>query len=179
MIQKRRAMFPFLRFFLAALWLIGTSAVAQPIYRVVDENGNVTYTDQKPSEDSEPLDLPDINVISEIDPEVESVIEPDGPGSDIEPFQMAIAEPADGSVIANDEGRIDISLDSNLDIPPAAQLVVYLNDQPQPPVRTLELTLADLPPGEYRLRAELQTPSGRALAETASVTVQLLAADSG
>ncbi|MFW5816148.1 MAG: DUF4124 domain-containing protein, partial [Wenzhouxiangella sp.] len=58
MIRQRRAMLPILRFLLAGLWLIGTSAVAQPIYRVVDEQGNVTYTDQKPSEDAEPLDLP-------------------------------------------------------------------------------------------------------------------------
>lgn len=172
-------MLPILRFLIAGLWLIGTSAVAEPIYRVVDEQGNVTYTDQKPSDDAEPLDLPDISVISENAPEVESLISPDAPASDVEPFQMTIAEPDDGSVIANADGRIDIRLDSNLDIPPAAQLVVYLNGQPQPPVRTLELSLTDLSPGDYRLHAELQTPSGRKLAETESVRVQLIAVDSG
>ncbi|MFW5816265.1 MAG: hypothetical protein ACOCVP_05360, partial [Wenzhouxiangella sp.] len=84
-----------------------------------------------------------------------------------------------GSVIANADGRIDIRLDSNLDIPPAAQLVIYLNGQPQPPIRTLELSLTDLAPGDYRLHAELQTPSGRKLAETEAVSVELIAVDSG
>lgn len=166
-----------LKMLLAGFCLISTGVLAQPIYRVVDENGNVTYTDQKPAEDAEPLDLPDINVISENDPEVEELIEPEPADGAVEPLQLTIAEPAEDAVIANSDGRIDIRLDSNLDIPPAAQMVVYLNDQPQPPIRSLELTLSDLSPGEYRLRAELQTPSGRVLAETESVSVRLIAAE--
>jgi hypothetical protein len=178
MIRKRRTMHSILRLALAGLWLISVSAVGQPIYRVVDKDGNVTYTDQKPSDDASPIDLPEINVISESAPEVEQWIEPESLPSDIEPFRMTMAEPADGSVIANTEGQIDVRLDSNLDIPPAAQLVIYLNDQPQLPVRTLELTLTGLEPGQYRLHAELQTPSGRKLAETEAITVQLIAVDS-
>ena len=33
------------------------------IYKVVDEHGNVTYTDQRPSAGSEPMDLPPLSVI--------------------------------------------------------------------------------------------------------------------
>ena len=33
------------------------------IYRVVDEDGNVTYTDQPPGDGSQPLDLPELSVI--------------------------------------------------------------------------------------------------------------------
>lgn len=33
------------------------------IYRVVDEDGNVTYTDQRPSAGAEPMDLPELSVI--------------------------------------------------------------------------------------------------------------------
>lgn len=168
-----------LRLFLAGLWLVAGCAFAQPIYRVIDENGNVTYTDQKPSDDAEPIDLPDLDIVGQNAPEVDRLITAGVPATPIEPFQMRIAEPAEGSVIANQDGHIDIRLESNLDIPPAAQLVVYLNDQPQPPIRTLEVTLTDLSPGDYRVRAELQTASGRRLATTASVAVRLIAADPG
>ncbi|MFP4208112.1 MAG: DUF4124 domain-containing protein [Wenzhouxiangella sp.] len=168
-----------IRLLAAGLWLACASLAAQPIYRVVDENGNVTYTDQKPSDDAEPMELPDINVITGSDPALEEIIDPETGDSDIEPFRMTIAEPGDGSIIANAEGRLDIRFESNLDIPPAAQLVVFVNDRPQPPLRSLEMSLTDLPAGEYRLRAELQTPSGRKLADSDSVTVRLIATDSG
>ncbi|MEE4639980.1 MAG: DUF4124 domain-containing protein [Wenzhouxiangella sp.] len=171
-------MLSILRIALAGLWLISLSAVGQPIYRVVDQDGNVTYTDQKPSDNAKPIDLPDINVISQNAPDVEQFIEPESPPSEVEPFRLTIAEPADGSVIANAEGQIDVRLESNLDIPPAAQLVIYLNDQPQVPVRTLELSLTGLEPGPFRVRAELQSPSGRKLAETEAIAVQLIAVDS-
>jgi hypothetical protein len=34
------------------------------IYKVVDKNGNVTYTDQAPGDGSEPMDLPDLSVVT-------------------------------------------------------------------------------------------------------------------
>jgi hypothetical protein len=156
-----------------------TLAHAQPIYRVVDENGNVTYTDQKPSDDAEPLNLPEISVISETTPVVERIVTEPAASPGVQPFQMQIVEPAPGSIITNAEGQIDLRLESNLDIPPAAQIVVLVNDQPQPPIRDMELSLLDLPPGDYELKAHLQAPSGRKLAETQSVSVRLVGADSG
>ena len=33
------------------------------IYKVVDEHGNVTYTDQRPSEGAVPMDLPPLSVV--------------------------------------------------------------------------------------------------------------------
>ena len=37
------------------------------IYKVVDEHGNVTFTDQRPSSGAQPMDLPPLSVI-ETDP---------------------------------------------------------------------------------------------------------------
>ncbi|HMA98613.1 MAG TPA: DUF4124 domain-containing protein [Wenzhouxiangella sp.] len=169
----------FMKLLLAGLWFFATSVLAQPIYRVVDENGVVTYTDQKPTEDAKPLELPDLSVISGQAPEAAALIESEADDPSVEPFQMRIAEPSDGSNIVNSDGRLDIRFESNLDIPPAAQLVVFVNDQPQAPMREMVMSLTDLQPGEYRLQAELQTPSGRKLAESQAVVVQLLSAESG
>ncbi|MEE4297552.1 MAG: DUF4124 domain-containing protein [Wenzhouxiangella sp.] len=168
-----------LKILVAVCGLMLTLAHAQPIYRVVDENGNVTYTDQKPSDEAEPMDLPEISVISETAPRIETIVAEDPASPTVEPFRMQIVEPAHGSIIANAQGQIDLRLESNLDIPPAAQIVVLVNDRPQPPVRNLEISLADLVPGEYELKAHLQAPSGRKLAESQTVSVRLVAADSG
>lgn len=166
-------MAPPLKALLAGFWLISSCLAAQPIYRVVDENGNVIYTDQKPTDEAEPLQLPDLSVISQTAPLVDTLIENEPSSPSVEPFRMRIAEPANGSLISSPEGRIDVRLESNLDIPPAAQLVVFVNDQPQAPVRELELSLTNLPPGRHQLQAQLQSPSGRKLAESEAVVVQL------
>lgn len=39
------------------------SAEAQ-IYKIVDKDGNVTYTDQSPGDGTEPMDLPELSVVS-------------------------------------------------------------------------------------------------------------------
>jgi hypothetical protein len=176
--DEQRAMPLFFKLSLASLLLGAASALAQPIYRVVDENGTVTYTDQKPADDAQPIDLPDLSVISSNAPEAATLIEGQANTPGVEPFQMRIAAPADGSTIANPEGRIEVQFETNLDIPPAAQLVVFVNDQPQPPMRELEMSLADLQPGEYRLHGELQSPSGRKLAESQAVVIQLASTES-
>lgn len=163
-----------LKILVAVCVLMVAPANAQPIYRVIDENGNVTYTDQKPSDDAKPMDLPEISVISETTPRIEAIVAEETAAPAVEPFRMQIVAPTHGSIIANAQGQIDLRLESNLDIPPAAQIVVLVNDRPQPPVRAMEVNLSDLAPGEYALKAHLQAPSGRKLAESQTVSVRLV-----
>lgn len=158
--------------------LLVCTALAQPIYKVEDEHGNITYTDQKPDEDADPIDLPEVNVVGETSPQIDEVITDPADDESVEPFEMALVEPEDGSLLANAEGRIDVTLSSNLAIPAAAEIVMYLNDEPQPAVTGTEVSFTGLEPDQYRLRAELQTPSGRVLATTPEITTRLISVDS-
>ena len=162
----------------ASALLLCSALLAQPIYKVVDEDGNVTFTDQKPDPGAEPIELPEVNVIGADSEEVEDLVAASADDDASEAFEIEISEPAHGSLIANEEGRIDLTITSNLDIPQAAELVVYINDRPQPAVQSSEISFTDLVPDEYRLRAELQTPSGRVLATTEEITTRLIAVDS-
>lgn len=40
-----------------------TSPLTAQVYKVVDENGNVTYTDRPPADGSKPMDLPPLSII--------------------------------------------------------------------------------------------------------------------
>ncbi len=160
-----------------ACWLIATALLATPltaqeIYRVVDPDGNVTYTDQKPDDDAEPVDLPEINVL---DDEDEAPLPAEQQTPEVaEPLQLMILQPGDGDVLSAADGSVEVEMSTNVDIPPTAQIVLFLNGQPQEPVRSLEVTLDQMPPGVYRLRAELQTPSGRRLVTTDSVGFEVV-----
>ena len=53
---------------LFSLMLLFTAAPAAlaasgEIFKIVDEDGNVTYTDQRPSSDAQPVDLPELSVV--------------------------------------------------------------------------------------------------------------------
>lgn len=51
------------RIFVLLMMCFCLSAQAQ-IYKIVDKDGNVTYTDQAPHDGAEPMDLPELSVVS-------------------------------------------------------------------------------------------------------------------
>ncbi|TVS12622.1 MAG: DUF4124 domain-containing protein [Wenzhouxiangella sp.] len=154
---------------LAALLLISPVLAGQPIYKVEDEHGNVTYTDQKPSEHAEPIDLPDLHPVGDSDAELADLLAGQAAEEAVPALELVISRPAEGDRVSHPAGQVDVEIDSNIEIPAAAQIVMILNDEPQAPVRQLSMTLAGLEPGSHRLRAELQTPSGRRLATTEEI----------
>jgi hypothetical protein len=148
---------------------------AQPIYKVVDEHGNVTYTDQKPTERAEPMSLPGLSVM---DRGAEPLpIEPETRGEERTALEFRIAAPESEQTVTNPDNRLTVSIASNVEIPPAAQVVIYIDGVAQPPVHSLSSAYEGLSPGEHSVRAELQTESGRLLASTDTVWFQMAAND--
>ena len=152
------------------------TAAAQPIYKVEDSDGNIIYTDEKPEPDAEPLDLPELGVLGEEPEALEDALE-DQAALDpaIDPLTLVISQPADGSQLSDHGGGVGVVLHSNIELPPSAQIVLYINDEPQDPIRQMGVTLTGLVPGDYRLHAEVQAPSGRVLAQTEEVSFLLRA----
>jgi len=155
---------------LLMLCLSGAPLGAQEIYKVVDADGNVTYTDEKPSDDADPMDLPEISVVGEdAEPPValaETELEREALG-------FRITSPRDGQDVLATDNTLTVNMASNVALPDTAQIVVFLNEEAQPPVGSLEATFENLEIGEHTLRAELQTPTGRVLASTDPVTFRL------
>ncbi len=146
-------------------------AIAQTIYKVVDEDGNVTYTDQKPSNDAEPMVLPELNVL-EGNREPPPVIAQE-PSEQREPLRLRIASPENDENIRGTANRLSVNLESNIEIPPTALVVFYIDGEAQEPVQSLSASFEEIPRGAHTLRAELQTPSGRVLAQTETITFHM------
>lgn len=153
------------------LLLLSLSLGAQPIYKVRDADGNIVYTDQKPSDDAVPMELPELRVIEDDQDSLSDVIAEAGAGEplispDIEPLVMSISHPQDGMRFSLAGGGVPVELHSNIELPPSAQIVLFINDHAQEPIRQMDIILEGLEAGHYRLHAELQSPSGRVLART-------------
>ena len=53
-----------MRYFLLFCSLVlSFQLAAQAVYKTVDEEGNVIYTDQPPEEDAKPMEMPEISVV--------------------------------------------------------------------------------------------------------------------
>lgn len=170
-------------FLFALLVMIAVSASAQEIYRVVDENGNVTYTDQKPDDNAEPMTLPELNVLEGEPSKVgegplaeaaEGRTEQDQ-SADGQSMNFRIEQPANGAEITPEGSSIELIMGIAIDVPPTAQIVPVLDGRDLTPVRTLETSIPAPEAGEHRLFARLETPSGRVLGITDPVTFTTVA----
>jgi hypothetical protein len=152
------------------LWLILAAplVLAQPIYKVVDEDGNVTYTDQRPSDEAQPMELPELNVLDSRTPV--APMAGDSEESEVEPLRLSFTSPENEENIFGTGNTLSVALESNIDLPPTALIVLYLDGQAQDPIQSMTYTFDFVPRGEHTLRAELQTNSGRVLAETETIT---------
>jgi hypothetical protein len=158
------------------LLALALPAAAQEIYRVVDENGNVTYTDQKPSDDAEPMELPELNVLEgELGESAENPLADTGSRS----RDFRIEQPADGAVFTPQGDSLEIAMGIAIEVPPTARIVLVLDGRELAPVRSLDASIPAPEPGEHRLFARLETPSGRVLGTTDPVTFTTVAADGG
>lgn len=164
----------------ALLATLAVSVNAQDVYRVVDENGNVTYTDQKPDDNAEPMELPELNVLEGDDETLPGTgteaEDPQGEG-DTQPMNFRIEQPAEEAEITPEGEQISVVMGIDIEVPPTAQITLVLDGRELTPVRTLETEIPAPSPGEHRLFARLETPSGRVLGTTDPVTFTTVAPD--
>ena len=151
-----------------ALSPLATSvALAQQIYKTVDEHGNVVYTDQKPSEDAEPIPLPELTVVDPVD-----IGNPQAAGSD-EPeprrIEMTITSPLADEVIVNTGYRLDVEVELDAELPSGVQIVYLIDGEERLTSRERSVTIEEVIRGPHTVRAELRTSDGRTLATSEPV----------
>ncbi len=163
------------------LCLILPFTVSADLYRYVDENGNVVYTD-RPVPGAEPVSPGVISVIPapqmEIEVELGGSPEPNTRTPQQEKtLEVRILSPrADEGVRAND-GRVSVEVAV---VPRPAQGVrlryrALLDGQPAGPLSDApRWTLADVPRGTHTLEVIVLDENGRELARSAPVTFHVL-----
>lgn len=163
-----------------ALALPLAAAAEGEIYRVVDKDGNVTFTDQRPSAAAQPMDLPPLSVI-------ESAIEPpDSEALSATSAQQEVSAPTPrelrsqyGDFSITQPGQEEtfwgtantVVLAWGASQPPlpdmSARLFVDGTPQDVPAAGNLSLTLDR---GEHKVYAELLDASRRRIVTTETVT---------
>ena len=153
------------------LWL-ATPLAAQTVYRVVDEQGRVTFTDN-PEQGGEALELAPLESVSTSpSSSAPSRARRSAPGQPFMPYdRFEIAYPAS-------EARVDSTTEVEVAVSPALrddhQMRLRLNGEiSQSALHSDVFWLANLPVGVHQLQAELLDAQGRVRHQTPVVRLRV------
>jgi hypothetical protein len=148
------------------------------IYKIVDKDGNVTYTDERPQGGAEPMDLPPLSVIEtdiQVPPPAESTAQAAEEAK--EPtlrdlrrqFQdFRIIQPQQEETFWGTANTVVVAWGTAQPVPPELKARLYVDGvaQPVPASGSLSLTLER---GEHQVYAELLDARGRQIVATERV----------
>lgn len=163
---------------LLSLSLDGRSQDGQ-IYKIVDADGNVTFTDQKPSSDAEPVDLPPLSVIKSDMPPPPVAVDQAGVPEEEKPLtprelrrqfrDFSITQPQQEETFWGTQNTVVVTWGSSAEIPPEMNVMLYVNGEGQKAPASGSVTLT-LDRGEHQVYAELRDERNRRIVTTSTVT---------
>ncbi len=169
MLDATRSLFIVLSGFLLVLLVAAAPAVdAQQIYKTVDEDGNVVYTDRKPSDDAEPIPLPELTVVDPVDLGDTSAARSSEP-SEFEPFEFSIVSPLADEIIINTAYRLDVEVDIDSELPNGAEIVYKVDGEEKLVSRETSVTLEGIERGPHEVSAEIRLRNGQVIGVAESV----------
>jgi hypothetical protein len=163
---------------ITALVLAGTAWCGE-IYKVVDKDGNVTFTDQSPGDGTQPMTLPELSVIETgaadaqaTAPAAAAAEEPSGP-TPRELRQMysdfSITQPDNEETFWGTANAVTVSWGSQTAPTADMNVLLYVNSQPQKVAGSGSTSLT-LDRGEHQVYAELLNAQNRRIVATETVT---------
>lgn len=149
----------------ALLALFTAQAMATEIYKSYDENGNVVFSDQPPSPEAEPIDLPEVNVVTSTpaNPRPVGNNDPDsGPGL---PLALQMLTPADEETFWGTGQDLEVSFEVQPEMRPGMRIAIYIDDEREALISSTRTTIRAIDRGTHSIRAELLDSRGNVLDE--------------
>lgn len=154
--------------------LLATVARAE-IYRTVDKDGRVIYTD-RPSDGAQTVEVGPTNTMQEMAPRPAEEPAADAP-QDTGPAgyeRIAITEPASGATVSNAAGNILVRYALRPALRKGDRVRLLVNGQPTGAPAEGGLLASGMARGEHSLTIQVLDPSGMVLGTSAPVGVTLV-----
>lgn len=163
-----------LSFSVLAALMSASPGLAQEIYKTVDENGNTVYTDQKPSEDAQPVKLRELTVVDAVELGEEAAVaaaesEQDA-GEPASELGLTIVSPADGETVWNTAYTLSVNVSAERDLPDETRLAYLVDGEVRTTTRALSVELEEIYRGEHQLSVELRNARGEVIGRAGPVT---------
>lgn len=160
---------------------------AQEIYKTYDEDGNVVYTDQRPSDDALPMDLAPITVVEGFEPNKPEVSPPDQQPTNTPSTSGTTSGSAD--VVAYDEfviltpspdenfwgtgGTLNARTQSGQTLRRGDTVRYYIDGELRLEVAAFSASLTDIVRGEHQLKVEIVNSQGQIMASAGPVSFHM------
>jgi hypothetical protein len=163
---------------LAFLLAIAASPLTAQVYKVVDKDGNVTFTDQAPADGSKPIKLAPISVIETPVYEVAPKATEDE-NADKEPTlgnlrkmyrDFAIVTPTQEESVWKPDGPIPVSWHARNPLRQGMEITLFLDGKIHSTTTQPIIALNGLDRGEHTLKAEIRDAKNRTVATADTVT---------
>ena len=168
----------FLLILIAFSLAIMASPLMAEVYKTVDADGNVTYTDKPPPDGSKPIKLAPISVIEA--PTYEKAPDPANAGGEGEEIPLrdlrkiyrdfAIISPQSEESVWRPDGPVAVAWSVGNPLQQGMQVSIYLDGAKQATTTEQIIPLAGLERGEHTLTAELRDAKNRMIASAVPVT---------
>lgn len=141
---------------------------AETVYKTVDENGNIIFTD-KPSENSEEIKLQELQTIKNPNPPrlttspKESTLEKESLYKSI-----LITNPADGSGLRSNNGSVSISVSLVPPLRPGHKIIIAMDGNKVSAGSAESVSLQNVERGTHSLTASVIDGNGKKLASISS-----------
>lgn len=166
-------------FLTSALLVLAGSAQAQ-VYKTVDEDGNVTYTDQPPGPGAEPVELPGISVIESVPmappaAKEDAELDEGQQVTDIRELRRGykdfkITSPTQDEYIQGTGNLVTIAWDTRYELQPGMAVIISLDGSPLEPTVAPSVSIQQVDRGEHTASARLVDADLRTIATASPVT---------
>ena len=141
-------------------------AVAETVYKTVDENGNIIFTD-KPSKDAEEIKLQKLQTIKNPNPAKHNP-SPKQPKQESLYKTFLVSSPADGAGLRSNNGNVSISLSLQPPLRPGHKIIITMDGKEVSNGSTSSVSLQNLDRGSHNITASVVDGDGKQMISTSS-----------
>lgn len=148
--------------------LILFNPVSADVYRTIDENGNVVFTD-KPSPGAERIKIDEVQTVSP--PPVADFEYTPPEKSDVSKYtKLEIVNPKNDQVFTGGAGEVTVSVLIQPELRASDRLILYIDGQKQADSRSTSFSLTNLDRGTHTTKVDVVNKDGKSLKSSAPVT---------
>ena len=144
------------------------------VYKTVDDQGNVSFSDA-PQKNSQQMEVPKSNTVQAIEvPEKTPEEKTDTPQAAFEYTSLKITSPADDAGIAHGGGDLSVSVLSSPTLQGEDKLRLLVDGKTQGENTSGEFQLSNIDRGSHTLQAVIVNQSGKILKKSSTITVHIM-----
>jgi hypothetical protein len=152
--------------------LLFVHVASAEIYKTIDKQGRVVYTDRPPAK-AKPVELPNINTLSQA-----RFILNDGAmfnaTMDAEPYQVHVISPVSGFVLQANERNLNVSVNLDKALQSGHVLVYFLDGYILEKTTALAVTISEPARGEHKLHVDVMSKYGKNLGQSDAISIVVM-----